>query len=774
MAEAMQGVMSLAPEMGGMGGASKSYLTPEDEMTLTQLRGGTTPQQFTSEMFNTVEQADPQLMARVRSVLRGVKLPPEFIEALKQLIDFLLGDPANYVKNRKELIAKGIPEKIFPAEFNAQYLIAFGMVLEQLSTQTPVQGFAKGGLVKKPLIHQMAKGIASLGRRGDTILAHINPQEAAVLKAMGGSGTINPATGLPEFNFFSDFFSDPLGTTVDVIKGGADIVVDGVKAVGDVVTDFVKSPVGQVVTSVALAYFLGPQAASMLGVNSVAGVAAISGFVGGAGSTLLAGGSIGDALKAGAVSGLAAGAFSGVTGGAGAFESGSYAGPKTVGGMWKQFTESLGGTAPAGAAKDVTTGLDATKTIGSKAGELVDETAAINKAGLSPNQVAAMADEAAGIPVAGVPPPQPDLQALKADIIGGRTGAVPTPAIEAIPIGPTNLSSYTGPGGITPPNISGVGPGSSAYAGPTAPVNLSGTGPVTSAYTGPTAPINLSGTGPGSSAYTGPTTPVNLSGTGPVSTTPTRIADFSTPQEALAGIPSVQGGQLDPITLNLRQPASAVSPITEPEGVMSLLGKGEYLEAGKAAGTKLGNLYDEYLSPSGIQERGQQRALDAYKKTLAETSDEVLARKAYEEALPKMFETYGPLAAAGMGAAYLGGAFTPEPPPKPNIPESGASLYARNPYTLNPRVQTYYASTGERANFATGGVASLARGGQTFPRKTGPIDGPGTGTSDSIPAMLSDGEFVFTAKAVRAMGGGSRRKGAKRMYALMKALEKRA
>jgi endo-1,4-beta-mannosidase len=68
-----------------------------------------------------------------------------------------------------------------------------------------------------------------------------------------------------------------------------------------------------------------------------------------------------------------------------------------------------------------------------------------------------------------------------------------------------------------------------------------------------------------------------------------------------------------------------------------------------------------------------------------------------------------------------------------------------------------------------------ARGGEMkmmeFPRKTGPINGPGTGTSDSIPAMLSDGEFVFTAKAVRNAGNGSRRKGAARMYKLMKALE---
>jgi hypothetical protein len=36
--------------------------------------------------------------------------------------------------------------------------------------------------------------------------------------------------------------------------------------------------------------------------------------------------------------------------------------------------------------------------------------------------------------------------------------------------------------------------------------------------------------------------------------------------------------------------------------------------------------------------------------------------------------------------------------------------------------------------------------------KDGQIDGPGTETSDDIPAMLSDGEFVMTAKAVRGAG----------------------
>ena len=45
----------------------------------------------------------------------------------------------------------------------------------------------------------LAELIRSQGRGRDTILAHITPQEAALLKKRGGSGTMNPSTGLPEF-----------------------------------------------------------------------------------------------------------------------------------------------------------------------------------------------------------------------------------------------------------------------------------------------------------------------------------------------------------------------------------------------------------------------------------------------------------------------------------------------------------------------------------------------------------------------------------------------
>ena len=48
-------------------------------------------------------------------------------------------------------------------------------------------------------MRQAANKLQNFGRYGDTMLAHITPEEARKLKKMGGSGTINPYTGLPEF-----------------------------------------------------------------------------------------------------------------------------------------------------------------------------------------------------------------------------------------------------------------------------------------------------------------------------------------------------------------------------------------------------------------------------------------------------------------------------------------------------------------------------------------------------------------------------------------------
>ena len=68
-----------------------------------------------------------------------------------------------------------------------------------------------------------------------------------------------------------------------------------------------------------------------------------------------------------------------------------------------------------------------------------------------------------------------------------------------------------------------------------------------------------------------------------------------------------------------------------------------------------------------------------------------------------------------------------------------------------------------RPRMAGGGIMDYTNGGHAV--------GPGTATSDSIPAFLSDGEFVMTNKAVKGFGGGNREQGAQKLYNMMKKAE---
>jgi hypothetical protein len=109
---------------------------------------------------------------------------------------------------------------------------------------------------------------------------------------------------------------------------------------------------------------------------------------------------------------------------------------------------------------------------------------------------------------------------------------------------------------------------------------------------------------------------------------------------------------------------------------------------------------------------------------------------------------------------------------------TGQDLLASNPnryaFNVSNFVPAQRAPTSTVVPYQPGGlgVVRMATGG--IAARGGKIDGPGTGTSDSIPARLSDGEFVMTAKAVRGAGGGDRMKGARRMYEIMHKYERMA
>ena len=143
---------------------------------------------------------------------------------------------------------------------------------------------------------------------------------------------------------------------------------------------------------------------------------------------------------------------------------------------------------------------------------------------------------------------------------------------------------------------------------------------------------------------------------------------------------------------------------------------------------------------------------------------------------PGLLQKWGPAAIVALGLSATQEAEQPE---MPQI-TTGFDLYAQNPgmYGIQqPNFNAYGASfappqgqgtmAGMTPAFVAGGGGMTA----DFPRRDGPIYGPGTETSDDIPAMLSDGEFVMTARAVRGAGGGDRERGMQRMYNIMNAFE---
>jgi hypothetical protein len=138
------------------------------------------------QMVDQVEQtvgADPDVNA-------------QSIDAIIKQFEFVAEHPDQYKTVLAQAIQSGVIDAdTLPPEFDpvtiAVMLLAFYGLRERLSQRGQPQ-MARGGLSKA------AQQLQSQGRGGDTILAHINPMEAEALRRMGGSGTVNPNTGLRE------------------------------------------------------------------------------------------------------------------------------------------------------------------------------------------------------------------------------------------------------------------------------------------------------------------------------------------------------------------------------------------------------------------------------------------------------------------------------------------------------------------------------------------------------------------------------------------------
>lgn len=585
-----------------------------------------------------MQMVSPDDLAALKESLRQNMVQMEFtpsqLDQLIQIFEALAQSPEQYPAVRQSLIEQDLldPEDL-PEEYDPQFIGAILVALNEMRLMAaqgagsammespPVEGMAPMAMAQGGLA-DMAAFLAAQGRNGDKMLAHITPEEAQFLRQRGGAGTINPVTGLPEF-FLKKVFNS---------------VKSAVKSVVNATKKALQSPVGRILGTIALATVLGP----FVGVAMAGGLA-------GAGTTLLAGGSLKDALVSGAL---------GYIGGGG-----------TIGGFspLKAVSGALGtGTGLLSTGSAINTGLTM-GALGTGAGLLM---------GQPLRQAARMGA----------------MQGLTAGAVQGLSrGTLQSPEVELTPTGtPASPTAQA----ATP--ASSNAPGSNPYylqpaSGAPAP--------------SPTlwdkmtqAPVKLY------NEYLSPNRPGLPNDAGMIQ----RYAPL-----ALAGTAAAYGlGGMEETPAN---PAPVFN--AQYTGREFIRDNPDLFRGGLDASYQRPNL------PGG---------------TIVDPS--------------QMYRYYSAQNPSGLPSNMPG----PQAPAEVAQPYNMAGLYGIPQLYGSPPV-------------------GLAKGGEprptNFPRKTGPIDGPGTGTSDSIPAMLSDGEFVFTARAVRNAGGGSRRKGAARMYKLMKKLE---
>ena len=305
----------------------------------------------TRDQIMQMAQSDPQFAQAVDAMEQAVinmPVTPEDLEEVIELLEVVVQDPSKYAEMRQAAIDDGeIDEDVLPPQFDMVYIVSLLVALYGLQDRLSQKGYARGGL------SVAGRRLASKGRGGDSELAHVNPREAEMLRRAGGSGGINPATGLREFKF----------------KWGKILA-----AAAPIVLSLVAPGIGTAIGT-AISGGLG------LGL-SAAGAGILGGAVLGAGSSLLGGGN----PLTGAVSGALGGGLGGQLGSFLGGELGGTAGAFLQNNPWaaNMLGTSLVGAGTAAATKRNPFSGALRGALGAGAGELSGMAA--NELGLSPEQ----------------------------------------------------------------------------------------------------------------------------------------------------------------------------------------------------------------------------------------------------------------------------------------------------------------------------------------------------------------------------------------------------
>jgi len=690
-----------------------------------------------------------QYKAAIEPVLARLDMSADQMDKMIQFFDYLSAHKDQYKQLIQQLIDQGVMQPgDLPEEYDGTLIAVVQLVLHQKKgdssfqdkqgigslpqgqgqSERPPFAMKKGGLVG------VAEHLQSLGRNGDKILAHINPEEAEILKRMGGMGTINPATGLMEFGFFSDLWQG---------------VKDVAKSVVNVVKEVIASPVGKILATVALSMFLGPAGAAYGG--GFFSSAAVAAGVAGAGISAIGGGSLKDIVKSGLM---------------------AYAGSTLMSNIGGTSTPTPNDTAMGPGDTGVTSPMDASP-------------APVSGAQIPPADVGGTTTPGAGIPPSGA------IQGINA--VGDASTIPPASGANDFRMVDTGGAGNGSPGTLTSDQGSRL-------------LQQSG---VTQTDTGniltPEGTYVPKGTGYELSLSGAPGAPVAP----PPNATPSFTDKFTANPVDTSMDYLTRGGKTAAEVQQAQLQAGSDAIKNLPPNTPSVAQAQIYKQAYDAAGPGMVAQY----GPTAALIAGGTYLAGGFKKTPVDqnplgkpqtSADYVAAHPEFEtykgwapgvpsvnSPVPTTQPSTPPLAPNSPYTIPMGTSTGRAPGSSITQPYNVAGLYNRNGIggLYNPNMPTPMNTGGEINNpehsgagmqptltssFAAGGIGTLvnnayARGG--YPRKVGTIDGPGTATSDSIPAMLSDGEFVFTAKAVRNAGNGSRREGAKKMYQLMHMLE---
>jgi hypothetical protein len=632
-------------------------------------------------------------------------------------------------------------------------------------------------------IADAARMVAGHGRGGDTMLAHINKDEAKLLKRYGGAGTINPKTGLREFwslsgaikdlgNSAASFVNNPLGT----IKKGVQTIT--------------SSPVGRILATAALAAFLGPAAMSVYGVAGAGlSTAASIGLASGA-ITALGGGSLKDVLRSGAQgyfvgavagpAGSSIGAATGVTNAAAQAAMGAGAAGTAIGvlsgkGLKASLTEGLKSAAVAGL---ITGGQK-----GFSAQNPATPGQAPTEGPLTTDQVRQQISEMAGGETGNV--------SGKFNPATGRFEVpVPDAGTAANPQGPV-----TAAGGTTPQNQIDLNNRVAALQAPAGapPLNIGDVEAQAGGFYGPPPPPTQTGMfDPAKDIYKNNFSPSGIRAQGAVTAQADALKQYNIDLANKVPPDIARANYTSNVAANMPGTVSTYGPM---------------VGAGLGITALAGGFKPKTVTPSGTVDMSGKATQDIINANPSRYITQGLPGVSYDASGNITGSTAGWNPRSGAGTTEVSGGYMPYAPSQyqpynfmPRYAADGGYMqsspaFPGTPLTAQPDQRPIMGggmlpmntpgmpmnTSGAPMNLPMGyamggmpmtGIASLGTGG--YPRRTGQISGPGTETSDSIPAMLSDGEFVVTAKAVKALGKGDRRAGAKKMYALMHHLEKNA